>query len=204
MTLPLRALKASALLLVTSVPLLGLLPSASAHHLMESSGQTTGFWPGLLSGLAHPVLGPDHLLFLLAIGLVGLHRPLRWIPLLLCSGLIGSMLGWLAPGLPLQEALVALSLVLVALVLQRDWDTRLLLPAMALHGYVLSATVIGWESTALGAYVLGLLLTQSLLLLGATVGIRRWSMCLSSQALSLISGVLMGVGGAFAWASLVG
>ena len=30
---------------------------------------------GLLSGIGHPLLGPDHLLFLLAIAFIGLARP---------------------------------------------------------------------------------------------------------------------------------
>jgi len=35
-----------------------------------------------------------------------------------------------------------------------------LLPAFALHGYVLSASVIGWEPTPVAAYLLGLLISQ--------------------------------------------
>ena len=36
-------------------------------------------WQGLLSGIGHPLLGPDHLLFLLAIAFIGLKRPLAWV-----------------------------------------------------------------------------------------------------------------------------
>jgi len=44
---------------------------ASAHHLMElfHLNKVTPL-AGLLSGIGHPLLGPDHLLFLLALGLV--------------------------------------------------------------------------------------------------------------------------------------
>jgi hypothetical protein len=72
---------------------------------------------GLVSGLAHPVFGPDHLLFLLALGLVGLQKRLSWVLGLLATGLAGSCLGLALPGIPLAEPLVALSLVVVGLVL---------------------------------------------------------------------------------------
>src|SRR6266581_5159122 len=42
---------------------------ASAHHVMGSKTPST-FMEGLLSGLGHPVIGPDHLAFLLAVGVV--------------------------------------------------------------------------------------------------------------------------------------
>ena len=40
--------------------------SASAHHVMGGKIPTT-FAEGFLSGLGHPVIGPDHLAFLLAL-----------------------------------------------------------------------------------------------------------------------------------------
>jgi len=61
--------------------LAALLPLAAApalaHHPMESMGLEPTALTGLISGLAHPVLGPDHLLFLLVLGLVGWQRSLR-------------------------------------------------------------------------------------------------------------------------------
>ena len=43
---------------------------ALAHHPMAFLKMQPGPLAGIVSGLMHPVLGPDHLLFLLAIGLV--------------------------------------------------------------------------------------------------------------------------------------
>ena len=62
------------------VPLLLMGSPALAHHPfgMGDSGTLTA-WQGLLSGIGHPLLGPDHLLFLLAIAFVGLKRPMRWV-----------------------------------------------------------------------------------------------------------------------------
>ena len=142
----------------------GLAP-AQAHHLMELMGMPVNPLSGLLSGLAHPVIGPDHLLFLLALALVGLRSRRRWMLALLCTGLAGSALGLLLPGLPGAEVLVALSLALEALVVLGRLPLVSLVPAMALHGYVLSAAVLGWSPMPLGAYLLGLLISQGLLLL---------------------------------------
>ena len=176
---------------------------ALAHHPMTAMGLEPSLFSGLLSGLAHPLLGPDHLVFLLALGLVGLHRPLRWVLGLLTAGLVGSGLGLLLPGLPGAEALVALSLVVTGLVLLQRLPSALLLPAFALHGYVLSGSVIGWETTPVAAYFLGLLLSQSALMLAALTVVRRWAATLTAANLRLAAGLLMGVGAAFTWSALV-
>ena len=177
---------------------------ASAHHAMGALGAATPTpLIGLISGLAHPLLGPDHLLFLLALGLVGLQRRQVWMLSLLAVGLAGSALGLVLPGLPGSELLVALSLVAVALVLLDHLPAAVLLPAFALHGYVLSASVIGWEPSPISFYLLGLLLSQGLLLLGSLTLVRRWASRWGTANLRLAAGLLMGVGLAFAWTALV-
>jgi len=42
----------------------------SAHHTM-GGGMPSNFFEGFMSGLAHPVIGVDHLAFIVALGLVG-------------------------------------------------------------------------------------------------------------------------------------
>ena len=189
-------LGAAALLLLAATP-------ASAHHLMGLFQLTPSPLSGLLSGLAHPLLGPDHLLFLLALGLVGLQKRLSWVLGLLATGLAGSCLGLALPGIHLAEPLVALSLVVVGLVLLGRLPALLLVPAFALHGYVLSASVIGWEQGPIGFYLVGLLLSQGLLLTTALTLVRRWGTGLSSAQLRLTAGILIGVGASFAWSALV-
>ena len=44
--------------------------TAFAHHAMDYQMPQT-FVQGLLSGFGHPIIGPDHLAFILAIGLIG-------------------------------------------------------------------------------------------------------------------------------------
>lgn len=190
---------------VATAAALALWPAAGqAHHLMDlSAQQAPDGLSGLLSGLAHPLLGPDHLLFLLALGLVGLRESRGWMLALLTTGLVASGLGCWLPGLPGAETLVALSLVVLGLVLCGRLPRWTLLPAFALHGYVLSASVIGWETTPLLAYGAGLLLSQALLLSLSLGVVRAWSQRLAIPQLRLCAGLLMGVGAAFAWTTLV-
>ena len=181
-----------------------LLPApASAHHPMAFLHMQPGPLAGIVSGLMHPVLGPDHLLFLLAIGLVAIKRPLWWAGALLASGLLGSGLGLVAPGFSAVEPLVALSVALVGLVLLRRLPAGILLPAFVLHGYALSASVIGWEPTPIAFYLVGLLISQAALLLLSLTAIRHWAQAAAPQALNLTYGLLMGLGLAFTWSALV-
>jgi urease accessory protein len=137
---------------------------ARAHHLVELTGLEATPLNGLISGLAHPVIGPDHLLFLLALSLLGLQRRTRWVLLLLAVGLAGSAVGLVLPGLPGAELLVAATLALVGGVLVGWLPALLLVPAMAIHGYVLSEAVLGWTPMPVLSYLGGLLVSQSLLL----------------------------------------
>jgi urease accessory protein len=178
---------------------------AMAHHLMGLFHLQPTPLSGLLSGLMHPLLGPDHLLFLLAIGAasVGRSHPVVWALGLLATGLLGSALGLAMPGAPLLEVWVALSLVLLGFVIAGRCPALLLLPAIAVHGYALSGSVIGWEPTPVSFYLVGLLISQGLLL-GLSLGLlRRWSEAPGSGRSVLLSGVLIGSGLAFAWSSLV-
>jgi urease accessory protein len=177
---------------------------ALAHHPMQSMDLDPTALTGLFSGLAHPLLGPDHLLFLIALALVGVQRSGRWMLGLLAVGLAGTALGLALPGLPAAELLVSLTLVVEGLVVAGRLPQSLLVPAFALHGYVLSSTVIGWETTPIATYLLGLLLSQGALLLLALWGLRNASQRLDGPARTLLAGGLMGIGCAFSWTALVG
>jgi len=194
-----------AALVPAGLAILALLPEAAhAHHLMHLVHLKPTPLTGLLSGLAHPVFGPDHLLFLLALSLVGLRHRSSWMLALLATGLAGSFLGLVLPGLPAAEALVSLSLVVVAMILMAGWDRRLLLPAIALHGYVLSATVLGWNVTPMATYLIGLLLSQGALLLVALGAMRHSAAALSTTTRRTMAAVLFGLGAAWTWSALVG
>jgi urease accessory protein len=176
---------------------------ARAHHLMDLTHVAPTPLTGFLSGLAHPILGPDHLLFLCALALVGPRTWAPWLLAFLAAGLSGSVIGLVVPGLPLAEAGVAFSLVLVALVWMKRWPRLLLLPAFALHGYVLSGSVIGWSHGPLAFYGLGLILSQGALLLLAFTLLRTLADGLSPQRRAVIAAGLIGCGAAWTWSALV-
>ena len=162
---------------------------------------------GFISGIGHPLLGPDHLLFLVAIALVGWARPRRWLLPMLALGLLGSGVAQVVPladnFTPWAEAAVSLTLVLEGLVILERLPFITLLPAIALHGYLLGGTIVGAEPTPLVAYGIGLLVAQGSLLLIATAlsrGLQSW---IGEHNRQLLAAVWIGIGSAFAWSILI-
>ena len=172
-----------------------------AHHLIDINALQPTPLNGLLSGLVHPLIGPDHLVFLLALCLLGLQRRFRWTLALLVVGLAGSAAGLVLPGLPGAELLVAATVAVEGLVLFGLLPSAMLFPAMALHGYVLSASVLGWTSMPMFSYLIGLVVSQALLLLvslGLLRGLasrlsplarRGWGLLLVGLSLALVAQV---------------
>ena len=187
---------------------LSLFSPAHAHHPFGMGDSTDlSALQGLLSGIGHPLLGPDHLLFLLAIALIGLPRPRTWVLPLLTAGLGGSVLSQFIPlpdaVAPWAEALVSLTLAAEGLMALFAIPSSLLLPLVALHGFLLGSTIVGAEPTPLFTYFLGLLIGQGALLLVVT----SWSQSLleriGAQGQRLGAGIWMGIGMAFAWVALI-
>ena len=188
---------------------LSLFSPAHAHHPFGMGDSTDlSALQGLLSGIGHPLLGPDHLLFLLAIAFIGLQRPRAWVIPLLAAGLGGSVLSQFIPlpdaVAPWAEAIVSLSLVVEGLMALTVASTRWLLPLVALHGFLLGSTIVGAEPTPLFTYFLGLLIGQGALLL---LVVSNWSRSLverlGSKGQRLGAGIWMGIGMAFAWVALI-
>src|SRR5690606_17744592 len=91
---------------------------AHAHHAMGNALPTTAF-EGLLSGLAHPVIGLDHFLFVLALGAVVYFfgQRMRNIGAFLATALIGTVLHVQQTALPGAELWVGASLLVLGLAL---------------------------------------------------------------------------------------
>ena len=168
----------------------------------ESSTLTS--WQGFISGIGHPLLGPDHLLFILAISLIGLRFPTKWILPLLGFGLIGSAIAQilLLPEfiIPYAEALVSLSLVLESLIILGYLPSSLLLPLISLHGYLIGGAIVGAEQSPLLSYFLGIFIGQGSLLLIVLYLSERIGKIFKSK--NLFSGILIGIGAAFSWVAL--
>jgi urease accessory protein len=150
--------------------LLSTTPFASAHHVMDGATPST-FVEGLLSGLGHPVIGPDHLAFLLAIGVaVGVGGLNLALPaLFVVASAIGVTLHVNGVDLPAAEMVVAVSVLLAGVLIARGralpisiW-AGLFIAAGLFHGYAFGESIMGAERAPLYAYLLGLVLIQSAL-----------------------------------------
>lgn len=146
---------------------------AAAHHAMGDRTPANAF-EGLLSGLAHPVIGIDHFLFVLAIGAACYyfgHR--RATPAAFLLGtLAGTALHLHRTILAYPDAWVAMSLVLLGILLfgaNRLLKSRIAVGAFAIsgiaHGYAYGESIIGAEPTPLFAYLAGYTLVQFLIVL---------------------------------------
>lgn len=209
-TAPIAAI---ASLLVAGLTLWWALPVA-AHH--PFGGQTpASAIEGFLSGLGHPVIGPDHFVFVIAIGLLALTQKRGIVlPITFVLGTLAGT-GWhLAAGeLPGAEILISLSVVLLGLVLAtgQAWPFAGLMTASAIagicHGYAYGEAIIGAEMTPLVAYLLGFAVIQLMValvaygigqkLLGEVATVDRSSLrCIGFSVLgagaAFLSGVILG------------
>lgn len=139
-----------------------------AHHVNDMQLPRT-FSEGLLSGLAHPVIGPDHLAFIVALGLVAymIKKPVQ-LPLFFVGGTLAGCFAHMAGiDLPMVEPMVASSVVLIgALITLNAANERSMiwLPAAlvagAFHGYAYGESIIGSVTSALTAYLIGFAVVQ--------------------------------------------
>jgi urease accessory protein len=162
---------------IFALSLMALLPlPAAAHHPMDGAMPET-LWQGFASGIGHPVIGLDHLAFLLAAGVLAAALPrgdaFRAMAGFLAAGMVGLTLHMAGIGLGVTEALVATSVLLtgLALLVAKRVSAPALLAGFALaglfHGHAFAEAVIGVEATPIIAYLAGLAVIQGALMLGA-------------------------------------
>lgn len=151
---------------------------AAAHHPLAGQPMET-FTHGVLSGIGHPVLGFDHLFFVLAVGVLarvaGVSRlgPLAYLTTMSlgCAALYAGF------KIPQVEPMIALSLLLVGFVLAygkpiATWTTLTVFAGYGLfHGAAFGASIAtqeGGTSTAvLTGYLVGLAAIQFAIAVGA-------------------------------------
>ena len=156
-------------------------PAALAHHPLDGMPmQTLGH--GLLSGIGHPLLGFDHLFFVVLVGIASsLCRRRFSAPFFyLAAMLAGCLLTSTVTALPATELLVALSLLTLGLVLASG--RSLGLPGLymmfagfglfhgAAFGGSLAAQEAGFGIEVLLGYLVGLGLTQYAIAIAAGWG----------------------------------
>ncbi|WP_019499590.1 HupE/UreJ family protein [Pseudanabaena sp. PCC 6802] len=153
--------------IVASVFLLLSASPAMAHHAMGNK-MPSNFLEGFLSGLAHPLIGPDHFAFIVAVGLLAaIKRQGILIPgAFILSAMLGTGFHMLGFGLPGAELFVSGSILLfgILLVSQDSPNTFAiaLLAAIAgiFHGYAYGESIFGAETTPLIAYLIGFTVIQ--------------------------------------------
>ena len=192
------------------IPFFLMTASATAHHVMGGKIPTT-FTEGFLSGLGHPVIGPDHLAFLLAIGVaVGVGGLNLVLPLLfVVASAIGVTLHVNGVNLPGAEIVVAVSVLFAGFLIARGralpvslWAI-LFAAAGLFHGYAFGESIFGAERSPLHAYLLGLIIVQSALTVGTALFVRRRAGGVSAIAPRLAGAVIIGVGLATLIAQLI-
>lgn len=180
---------------------IGASSAAHAHHAMDGTLPAT-VGQGLLSGLAHPVIGLDHLAFIVAAGLLAGSAGLGlWLPVLfVAASVAGVGLHLQAVDLPLAELVIAASVVLAGVLLARGsgrvgtalW-AGILAVAGIFHGYAYGEAIVGAEASVLWAYLAGLATVQSAIGVGAAVlAARNWTM--PALAPRLAGAAVFGIG----------
>jgi urease accessory protein len=153
-----------------TIALATIAPPALAHHPMGGKVSATMF-EGFMSGIAHPVIGIDHLTFIIAIGLLAATQ-LRgiWLPIaFIFTTMVGTSLHLLSISLPSPELVIAGSIVLVGLLLTQSKQINPLaiigVSAIAglFHGYAYGEAIFGAETTPLVSYLAGFSVIQLLI-----------------------------------------
>jgi urease accessory protein len=193
---------------------LALAPPAMAHHLMGGVQPST-LWQGLLSGLGHPVIGLDHLAFVVGVGaLAYLMGRAVLVPVVFVAGTVaGCALHIAGANLPAAELAVALTVAAAAaLVASRTRLPPAVLAALlaaagVFHGYAYGESIVGAETTPLAAYVVGFGVIQTCIALGSALALRAVvgghylseasAMRLAGGGLALVAGAALA---AVAWA----
>lgn len=150
---------------------LALTGTAQAHHPLGGMPMET-FAHGVLSGIGHPLLGFDHLFFVIAVGLAALYtgRALLAPAAYIAAMVVGCLLMASGIGLPAKELVIALSLLVVGGVILSGRALKLI-PAMALfaafglfHGSAFGEAIAAQEAGAgmsvLIGYLIGLGVVQ--------------------------------------------
>jgi urease accessory protein len=193
--------------------LLAAVSPAAAHHVMGGKMPST-FMEGFLSGIGHPVIGIDHLAFIVAMGIAAAFTSGGFgiIAAFIAASTVGVLSHVAELNVPLVEPLVATSVIVAGAALAAGMTSArsgwlvLAIVAGLLHGYAFGESITGSERMVIGAYLIGLaviqvgiagaamLLTQRLLLpLGSvSMPMRATGVIVSAVGVILLAGGLTG------------
>jgi urease accessory protein len=123
----------------------------------------TTFLDGLLSGLAHPALGLDHLAFIVVLGVVAALSRARLALILafVATAAVATYLRAINFDYPYVEQLVALTVIIAGALMVLGLGAKKLiwLPFTAiaglLHGYAFGEEVLGADGLPTAGYIIG-------------------------------------------------
>ena len=191
---------------MTSKPTQSLLRSAAAGLILSllsvlPAGAHGSAEHGVIDGALHPLLGLDHLLMLVAVGLCAAQAGRQVLGYALAAALIGSLFGSFGAQLPGAEVLAALAVSAVAAVLVlvlRGQCGRQILTLTVAGGVAIHALLHGLESSGSSFWWAGALL--------GSIAVVSASACLSQRlerrGASLGAALLALAGGLLALAPL--
>lgn len=198
-------MKRNHLAIALSIPAVaaGVTPAAAlAHHPLAGAPMET-FAHGLLSGIGHPVIGFDHLFFVVAVGLAAafVARPLSAPAAYVAAMLAGTLLASIGMGLPAVETMVVLSLVCLGAVLA--WGRKVHLAAMLclfagfglFHGAAFGEAVATREAAVGPGVLLGYLLGLAVVQYAICVAAARVSEALPARDSSGVTPSMIAGGG---------
>jgi urease accessory protein len=190
-------------LLAVSVLVLRPLPSL-AHHPLEGRVPTTfaeGFW----SGLAHPVIGLDHLAVVVAVGLLAAIS--AWgaaIPVAFAvAAMVGTGLHLAEITLPAAELVIAASVLGFGLLLTlKDRPQSAVLVGLAtlaglFHGFAYGEAIFGAQTMPLVAYLAGFTAVQMAIAIAAFFAGRQLVQRSTAPLVQRVGLVICGVGATF-------
>lgn len=160
------------------IAVLAVAAPALAHHVMGGELPATA-WQGLLSGLGHPIIGIDHLAFIVGVGLISqLAGSLALLPILFLAGtVLGCFLHVQGYDLAWSELAVALSVAAAAAMvgmrirMPAGLVEPLFVVAGLLHGYAYGESIVGAETGPLTAYIVGFAAIQYVVAVGSGAGL---------------------------------
>jgi len=176
--------------------------SALAHHAMDAALPST-FAQGIVSGLAHPVIGLDHLAFIVAVGLVaGVARLGTWLPIVfVVASIVGVLVHLQDVDLPLVELMIGLSVLGIGAllaaargILGRGVWIAVFATTGIFHGYAYGESIVGAEPAPLWAYLVGLALIQSAIGVGIAMLASRPAWTPVALAPRLAGAAVFGIG----------
>ena len=189
------ALVIGIIILETLIP-----PPALAHHPLDGR-LPANFFEGIMSGFGHPVIGFDHLAFVIASGLIalgiagGMIIPIAFV----IATSIGAGIHLASINLPVPEIFIAASVVLFGILLifrgkkqqNRSYNFIILsLAALAglFHGFAYGEGIFGAETTPLVAYLIGFTIIQLAISLGTYLLATKLSKTISVKYITSFAG----------------